>query len=273
MTLWLAYSNASLAAPVGFDAHHDSIVIQAALAHSTHAGISLNILAASPATALRSAQRVSPADFFLQRKCSPALKAQIMSDLNLWLGVDLRLTRSDIDAGYASSWCARITVVNGTVYSLDPKPHLQMTNGAEHWFYSMLSETLAHMYATVAHTHLIDVTRLSHDAEKVEFNARLSCEHVQPAAVASVHYTLSPLPQSAPANVPANAAVEISRLPLQEGLVAGVSSTIISNMLHAFPIFRGPRGAFLPSIVLLSCPRAAAAASASATALQPTETA
>ena len=123
------------------------------------------------------------------------------------------------------------------------------------------------------HTHLIDVTRLSHDAEKVEFNARLSCEHVQPAAVASVHYTLSPLPQSAPANVPANAAVEISRLPLQEGLVAGVSSTIISNMLHAFPIFRGPRGAFLPSIVLLSCPRAAAAASASATALQPTETA
>ena len=148
-TLWLAYSNGSLASAAGFDANRDSIVIQVALVHSHHAGASLNILAAAPASALRFARRSSPADFFSQRKCSPTLRAQIAADLNLWLGADLRLTRQDIDAGYASSWCARITVLNGTVHSVDPKPHIQMTNGAEHWFFSMLSETLVHLYGAV----------------------------------------------------------------------------------------------------------------------------
>jgi len=150
VTLWLAFSNASLSSPVGFDHHSSSIAIQASLVHSQHAGASLNIIAAAPVAALRFARRTSPTDFFAQRKCSPALKAQVAADLNLWLGADLRLARADIDGGYASSWCARITVVNGTVYSLDPRPHMQMTNGAEHWFYSMLSETLAHLYGMVA---------------------------------------------------------------------------------------------------------------------------
>ncbi len=148
-TLWLAYSNASLASPAGFETDRDSIVVQTILTHSP-AGASLNIIAASPASALRFARRTSPADFFTQRMCSPSLKAQIAADLNLWLSADVKVSRQDIDAGYASSWCARITVVNGTVYSLDPKPHIQATNGAEHWFFSMLSETLAHLYGTVS---------------------------------------------------------------------------------------------------------------------------
>lgn len=148
-TLWLAYSNASLESPAGFETERDSIVIQVVLSHSP-SGASLNILAAAPASALRFARRTSPADFFSQRSCSPSLKAQIASDLNLWLSSDLKLTRQDIDAGYASSWCARITVINGTVYSVDPKPHIQMTNGAEHWFFSMLSEILAHLYGAVS---------------------------------------------------------------------------------------------------------------------------
>ncbi len=147
--LWLAYSNASLTSPAGFETDRDSIVIQVALAHSP-AGASLNIIAASPASALRFARRLLPADFFSQRRCSRSLKAQIAADLNLWLSANLKLTRRDLDAGYASSWCARITVINGTVYSVDPKPHIQMTNGAEHWFFTMLSETLAHLYGTVA---------------------------------------------------------------------------------------------------------------------------
>lgn len=150
ITLWLAFSNASLASPVVFDHHTSSIAIQTSLTQSQHAGASLNIIAAAPASALRFTRRSTPTEFFAQRKCSPALQAQVSADLNLWLGADLRLSRAEIDGGYASSWCARITVINGTVYSLDPKPHMQMTNGAEHWFYSMLSETLAHLYGIVA---------------------------------------------------------------------------------------------------------------------------
>jgi hypothetical protein len=150
VTLWLVFANASVVSPLGFHAHTDSIVIQAALALSQHAGASLNILAAAPATTFRFSQRISPQHFFSQHKCAPALKAQVANDLNLWLSADLRLSRADVGGGYESSWCARITVVNGTVYSLDPKPHRQFTNGAEHWFYSMLSETLAHLYGSVA---------------------------------------------------------------------------------------------------------------------------
>jgi hypothetical protein len=149
-TLWLAFTNSSLNSPLRLDPHHDSIVIQLALSHTHHSGASLNILAASPASALRFNHRTSPPDFFSQRRCSPTLKSRVASDLNLWLSTRLTLTRADIDAGYASTWCARITVVNGTVYSLDPKPHLQATNGAEHWFFSMLSETLAHLYGIVS---------------------------------------------------------------------------------------------------------------------------
>jgi hypothetical protein len=144
-TLWMAFTNASLHSPLHLHPHTDSIVIQVALSHTQHSGASLNILAAAPASALRFNRRTSPHEFFSQRQCSPTLKSRVLADMNLWLSADLRISRQDVEAGYASSWCARITVINGTVYATPPflqciivtfkqvQPRSQATLASDKW--------------------------------------------------------------------------------------------------------------------------------------------